>query len=176
MNYAIQTSTRVSPAFLNYDRHPPPVKSLWREVEHKGPKVRISTEVWVDRVKRMDVLQGLVTRNLESAHQRQYYNKGCQDVQFQVGDMVMRKAHVLLNSAQKLSAKLAPDWVGPYEIIEVKPQNVYMLSMGNGRKNPMIHVKELMKYREGRVTGGKMVAVVEMWIFTVSSKCSIVKV
>ncbi|CAB0038643.1 unnamed protein product [Trichogramma brassicae] len=33
MNTAVQSSTRVSPAFLNYGRHPRPVKSLRREVE-----------------------------------------------------------------------------------------------------------------------------------------------
>ena len=38
INTASQTSTRVSLAFLNYDRHPSPVKSLRREVEQKGLK------------------------------------------------------------------------------------------------------------------------------------------
>ena len=50
--------------------------------------------------------------------------------------MVIRKTHLLSCSAQKVSAKLAPDWEGPYQIIEVKPPNVYVLVMGNGRKCP----------------------------------------
>ncbi|KAL7293051.1 hypothetical protein TKK_0013495 [Trichogramma kaykai] len=33
MNTAVQSSTKMSPAFLNYGRHPTPVKSLRREVE-----------------------------------------------------------------------------------------------------------------------------------------------
>ncbi|KAL7291585.1 hypothetical protein TKK_0014628 [Trichogramma kaykai] len=33
MNTAMQSSTKMSPAFLNYGRHPTPVKSLRREVE-----------------------------------------------------------------------------------------------------------------------------------------------
>ena len=103
-------STRVSPAFLNYGRHPPPVKSLRREVEQKGPKTPIATEIWIDRVKRLDALWDLVIKNLERAHpwQAKYYNKGHKDVRFQVGDMVMRKTHVLSSSTQKISAKLAP--------------------------------------------------------------------
>ena len=32
---------------------------------------------------------------------------------------------------------------------------MYMLNMGNGRKNPKVHVSELKKYREGRVSKGK---------------------
>ena len=90
-------------------------------------------EIWADRVKRLDAARDLVIKNLERAHQRQanYYNKGRKDVRFQVGDMVMRKTHVLSSSAQKVSAKLAPNWEGPYEIIEIKPSNFYMLDMGN---------------------------------------------
>ena len=45
---------------------------------------------------------------------------------------------------------MAPKWEGPYEIIEVKPPNVYILKVENRRKNPKVHVGELKKYREGR--------------------------
>ena len=38
INTAVQSSTKVSPAFLNYGRDPPPVKSFRREVEVKGRK------------------------------------------------------------------------------------------------------------------------------------------
>ena len=45
MNTASQASTRVSPAFLNYGRHPSPVKSLRREIEQKGPKTPMAAEI-----------------------------------------------------------------------------------------------------------------------------------
>ena len=51
VNTAVQSSTRVSPAFLNYGQQLAPVKSCRREVEIKGPKVCLSPEVWADRVK-----------------------------------------------------------------------------------------------------------------------------
>ena len=157
INTAVQSSTKVSPAFLNYGRDRPPVKSLRREVEVKGPKIRLLPEVWADRVKRLDALRDLVTKNLERTHERQaaYYNRGRQDVRFQVGDFVMRKVHVLSSGARNFSAKLAPDWEGPYKVIEIKPPNVYILDMEGGRRNPKVHVKELRKYREGRVIEGK---------------------
>ena len=51
-----------------------------------------------------------------------------------------------------MSAKLAPNWEGPYEIIGVKPPNVNILDMDTGRRNPKVHVTEIKKYREGQVT------------------------
>ena len=97
MNTAAQSSTRVSPAFLNYGRHPPPVKSLRREIEKKGPKIPITEKIWVDRVRRLDALRDLVIKNIEGAHQRQanHYNKGRRDVRY-----------VLPGGARKFSAKL----------------------------------------------------------------------
>ncbi|CAB0028088.1 unnamed protein product [Trichogramma brassicae] len=44
MNTAVQSSTRVSPAFLNYGRHPRPVKSLRREVEPRPSNTGKSTK------------------------------------------------------------------------------------------------------------------------------------
>ena len=88
MNTSVQSSIRVSPAFLNYRRQPAPVKSLRRVVEIKELKVRIYPEVWADRVKRLGALRDLVTKKIEKVHERQtnYYNKGRQDVRFQVED------------------------------------------------------------------------------------------
>ena len=60
INTAVQSSTRVSPAFLNFGRHPVPTKSLRRMVETKGPKTRLSAEVWAGRVKRLDALRDKV--------------------------------------------------------------------------------------------------------------------
>ena len=97
----------------------------------------------------------LVTKHIDRAHQRQagHYNKGREDTRFQVGDMVMRKTHVLSNGPQGISTKLAPKWEGPYEIIEVRAPIVSILKMETGCKKPKVHVGELKKYREGQ--GGK---------------------
>ena len=56
INTAIQATTRVSPAFLNFGRHPRPVKSLRREIEGARPILKMPPEVWVDRIKRLDAL------------------------------------------------------------------------------------------------------------------------
>ena len=65
MNTAVQTSTRVTPAFLNFGRHLEPTKSMRRAVETMGPKTRLQPEVWMDRVKRLDALRDMVVHNIE---------------------------------------------------------------------------------------------------------------
>ncbi|CAB0037070.1 unnamed protein product [Trichogramma brassicae] len=70
MNTAVQSSTRVSPAFLNYGRHPRPVKSWRREVE--APTVgywEIDETVWLDRISRLDAICDLV-KHLDKAHEQ----------------------------------------------------------------------------------------------------------
>ena len=64
--------------------------------------------------------------------------------------MVLRKVHVLSSGARNFTAKLAPDWEGPYKIVEVKPPNVYILDMEGGSTNPKVYVIELKKYRGSR--------------------------
>ena len=53
-NTAVQSSTKVSPAFLNLGRHPRPVKILRHKVEAKGLIEHVSPKVRLDRIKRSD--------------------------------------------------------------------------------------------------------------------------
>lgn len=59
---AVQSSIKVSPAFLDYGCHPRPVKSLRTEVEDSAPMIKIGPEVWEDRIKRLDALRDLIIR------------------------------------------------------------------------------------------------------------------
>ena len=56
INTAVQASTKISPAFLNYGRHPYPVKSLRRQLEGASIIIRSDPAIWSDRVRRLDVL------------------------------------------------------------------------------------------------------------------------
>ena len=150
LNTAVQSSTKVSPAFLNYGRHPQPVKSLRRETE--GPRVieRIEPAVWIDRVRRLDALRDLVAKFIDEAQERQakYYNKGKRSVTFQVGDKVMRRVHVLSDASQRFNAKLAPKFEGPFVIKEILSPTVYNLEplVGKDRKIAKIHVSNIKRY------------------------------
>ncbi|CAB0043857.1 unnamed protein product [Trichogramma brassicae] len=109
MNTAVQSSTRVSPAFLNYGRHPRPVKSLRREVETPAVEYwEIDETVWLDRISRLDAIRDLVKLHLDKAHARQarHYNRGRKDVRFTEGDLVMRRTHHLSVGADGFNKKL----------------------------------------------------------------------
>ena len=150
INTAVQSSTKVSPAFLNYGRHPRPVKSLRREVEGTRLLEKVGPEVWLDRVKRLDALRDLVARHIDDARARQekYYNRGKRDVRYFVGDLVMRKVHVLSDASKRFNAKLAAKFEGPYKIVEVLSPSVYVVEKveGTSRRIAKIHVSELKRY------------------------------
>ncbi|CAB0044087.1 unnamed protein product [Trichogramma brassicae] len=77
INTSVQSTTKVSPAYLNFGRHPQQPKSLRREVEARGPKIRIDPSVWADRVRRLDALRDLVAKHIDKAFARQ---NRCQDI------------------------------------------------------------------------------------------------
>ncbi|XP_058791028.1 uncharacterized protein LOC131664153 [Phymastichus coffea] len=157
INTAVQASTKVSPAFLNFGREPRQAKSLRREVEVRGPFVRLSPEEWADRLKRLNALRSLVVRHIEQAQDRQkrHYDRGRRFVQFQEGDLVLRRSHTLSNAALGRNAKLDPLYIGPYKVLEVLSPELYILTTDSKKQVDRVHVKELKRYvppRSNRAT------------------------
>lgn len=148
VNTAAQAATKTSPAFLNFGRHPKPVKSLRREVEKRKRVVKIEPEVWIDRVKRLDALRDIVTRLVDKERDRQtkYYNKSRKDTLYQVGDLVLRRTHKLSSGVNKFATKLAQKYEGPFEVVEILSPTVYVLQAGNSRRIPKVHVTDLKRY------------------------------
>ncbi|GKV13712.1 hypothetical protein SLEP1_g24699 [Rubroshorea leprosula] len=60
-----------------------------------------------------------------------FYNKRLQACQFQVGDLVLRKAG--LTNAYSHMGKLAPNWEGPYLVVQVNRLRSYILVDMKGR-------------------------------------------
>ena len=90
MNTATQASTKVSPAFLNFGRHPEPCKSLRRQCENREQIVKISEEQWIERLKELDALRDLVYKHINETVdiQKARFNKGRKDVHYFVGNKV----------------------------------------------------------------------------------------
>ena len=133
LNTATQSSTRVSPAFLNYGRHPEPPKSVRREREGHVKIQKIVEKQWLERLKKLDELRDLVFENLvlASNKQKQRYIQGRKDVKYFIGDKILLKTHTLSDASKGINAKLSPPWEGPYTIIEVKADNIYRLDMAS---------------------------------------------
>ena len=52
---------------ISQENHPRPVKSLRRKIDGTGLVERGSPEVWLDRIKRLDVLRDIIAKNVEWA-------------------------------------------------------------------------------------------------------------
>ncbi|GLT28343.1 hypothetical protein SLA2020_032830 [Shorea laevis] len=80
--------------------------------------------------------QSLVTR---------LYNKRVRARQFQVGDLVLRKAGLI--NAYSYMGKLAPNWEGPYVVVQIKRPESYVLADSQGRQLPFVwNIQNLRKY------------------------------
>ena len=150
INTAIQSSLKVSPAFLNYGRNPRPIKNLRNEIEGEKLIERIDPQVWKDRMKRIEVLRDMVIKHIENARKRQkeYYDVGRTDIKFEVGDMVLRVNNVLSDGSKHFAKKLAKPLIGPYQVLEVISPVTYKISSDSetDKRNPIVHVSQLAEY------------------------------
>jgi len=156
LNSAEHDSTRFSPYFLTFGRHPRAQVSLLDRVNDVGP-VRLSDErTWEDRITRLSAFHDLIKRYLYDASSRQarYYNRGRRDIRYSVGDLVMRKEHYLSKGDRNFAAKLAPVFSGPYKIVEVLSPQVYRLELPSTRKVSKAHVRFLKSYVPPRSASG----------------------
>ncbi|KAL7307278.1 hypothetical protein TKK_0000475 [Trichogramma kaykai] len=99
--------------------------------------------------KRVNAIYDIVADNVEKAHARQarHYNEGRKDVRFEVGDLVLRKAHYLSSGSASFTRKLAQEYDGPFKVAEVLSPTVYVLEMPNSRRNPKVDVGDLKPYK-----------------------------
>ncbi|XP_051158564.1 uncharacterized protein LOC127279951 [Leptopilina boulardi] len=147
-NTATQVVTKTSPSFLNYGRYPRMFKSLRREVEQRDQVKRIAPEDWVDRVKRLDALRDLVAKFIDKERngQTEYYNRNRREGLFNVGDLVLRKSHILSTDTRNFATKLAPKYEGPFQIMEKLSPTVFVLRDNESRRIPKIHASDLKRY------------------------------
>ncbi|KAL7304725.1 hypothetical protein TKK_0002964 [Trichogramma kaykai] len=150
LNTAVQSTLKVSPSFLNFGRQPRPIKSLRRELEGAKEIKAAVTEYWLDRLTKLECLRELVAKYADEAHDRQRvrYNRSRRDAKFCVGDVVLRKVHVLSNANKAFNAKLADEYEGPFTIVEVKSPTTYVLDRGecSSRRKTKVHVSEIKLY------------------------------
>jgi len=146
-NTAFHSSLGTSPTFLNLGRELKPVQFLRlpnqeiTEIEGKD------TAEWSERMKKLQVLREWVVENLDRAYQQQAsrYNLRRRNRTFRVGDLVLRRQHVLSSAAQNIAAKLAHKFQGPFKGRVISPV-IYELARLDGSVAGKIHVQDLKPY------------------------------
>ncbi|RWW35407.1 hypothetical protein BHE74_00059669 [Ensete ventricosum] len=73
------------------------------------------------------------------------YNRRVHPWLVKMGDLVLRKAEV--NDPNRSRGKLAPNWEGPYRVVEVVRDETYTLATMEGRVLPRTwHISNLRKF------------------------------
>lgn len=153
--YAMRSSThevtQYTPNFVMFGRELRVVASADRQVDGLDS---------FDAVARADVLQqifGDIQRRLKKAYEssRHRYNLRRRDDAYRLHQQVWRKNYVLSNAANQFTAKLAPKFVGPFQISKVVSPWTYELSDSAGCRQGVWHAKDLKSHPPDHQTLGK---------------------
>ena len=154
LNSTVHSSTKYSPAFLNFGRELLPMNSLYRqatplEQDAADPvQLRKNTGEWAVRMGKLKELSHLVEQNLLKASlcQSRGYNLRRRPELFSIGDQVLRKTFSLSSAADHISAKLNPKYEGPFTVTSVSPGGTCVLIDSLQRNAGSWHPSKLKKY------------------------------
>lgn len=151
LTMAINTSRHeligYTPSYLNYGRDlrlPQDPISVINPDEPEPEHASIPAE-YVEHLEKLQKARELARVILARAatRQRHYYKLRRRDVQYKIGDTVMRREHTLSSAAAGITAKLAPKYSGPWTIVKKYSPLVYDLRGQQGRRLARIHIKDL---------------------------------
>ena len=143
INNSYNESTKTTPFFLNYGRHPHVPGTTHKHVHQdlRMPDVlRWSQTMW-------EAVQS-AKRCLQQARDRQkaYYDKRRRDVAFSVGEEVLLCTKNLTFKGLDCK-KLLPRFVGPFKIVQAIGASAYKLDLPDTMAvHPVFHVSLLKKY------------------------------
>lgn len=102
-----------------------------------------------------DVLQNIfgdIQCRLKKASEstRHRYNLGRRDDAYRLHQQVWQKNYVLSNAVNQFTAKLAPKFVGPFQVSKVVSPWTYELVDSSGRNQGVWHAKDLKSHPPDR--------------------------
>lgn len=146
----VNRSTGYAPSFLNLGRElPNPMETVL--ADRSGVPVASSARAEYAaqlREKLAEVLRK-ARSNLGTARaqQKAQYDRSHRNVHYEVGDLVLRRHHVLSDASKQFAASLAPKWSGPYRVREKVSSLVYRLANMKGKPSGgPVHVCDLKRY------------------------------
>jgi hypothetical protein len=132
----VHEATGHTPAFLNHGRE-------LRRPEERASPAEDETPHAVQR--RLREAYDIVRIKLARAFQRQeqYYNLRRRDWRPRVGEWVWKRDHPLSRRADAFNAKLAPKYIGPFEVRRIVSPVIVDLRSKSGKWYRHVHVQEL---------------------------------
>lgn len=149
---AIRTSShevlKTTPYFVLFGRDMP-LKQNSESIPEEGFQIdRDSTDChWFKTLG--TVINDVRKKIIHSADKsKERYNMRHRDTQYFPHDLVLRKNHVLSDAAKYYTAKLAPTFIGPYQITRKVSPWTYELRTLDGNSVGIWHAKDLKIYNE----------------------------
>lgn len=144
-NNSVSPSTRYTPFYMNYGRHPHLPVTL---VTPRAVSANPTTTQFARHIQ--DVLakaKEAMTKSQET--QARYANERRRELKFEEGDQVMFSTADLSLKALGQSKKLLPKFIGPFKVLKVISDNAYELEFPAKyrRLHPVINVSRLKPYR-----------------------------
>lgn len=148
LNTSTHTSTKHTPAYLNLGRELNPTQCLRSGIENEGEIELQDTDKWTDHLRRLQTIRDEVQRHLIEANERQahYYNLRRRNIEYKVGDRVLKKNHTLSSKIDHVAAKLTHKYTGPYIITTKISPTVYELTTESGKNAGKWHIDNLKLY------------------------------
>jgi hypothetical protein len=142
--FALRTSCNessgFSPAYLNTGR-------IFRTPFENKLDIQVSSGIETkDMARRMAYIHELAKAALLNSQltYQTNYNKKHRDIQYKLGDIILKKSHILSDSSKRLTSSLCNKYEGPYEICGKKSNAIYTLKKPNSNiKCGDVHISNI---------------------------------
>lgn len=146
----VNRSTGYAPSSLNLGRElPNPMETVLADRSGVPGATSARAEYATQLREKLAEALHKARHNLSTARaqQKAQYDRTRRNVHYEVGDLVMRRHHVLSNASKQFAASLAPKWSGPYRVREKVSSLVYRLANMKGKPSGgPVHVCDLKRY------------------------------
>ncbi|CAB0043876.1 unnamed protein product [Trichogramma brassicae] len=150
INTIPNSSTKYSPAYLNFGRNPRMIVALRNELDSPSHTLTTLTqESWAHRIERLPALYQFVKENLKIANEQQakQYNKNRKEIIYKIGDRVLKRTHTISSAPKDINAKFAEKWDGPCKVITEISNTVYELKHEQTGKKSKVYVNDMKKLK-----------------------------